>query len=99
MPVLHTINTFSDQYAAFRDCVPTLEQNDAVVFMEEAAENLDVSDLPDYQKLLSVQCAVYILPFDDHTPLRSEMTDPIEVLSYSDFVDLCCRFSKIQNWY
>lgn len=99
MPVLHTINTFSDQFAAFRDCVQTLEQNDAVVFIEEAAENLNISDLPDYQNLLSTQCTMYVLPFDDRPPLRSKMTGAIEVLSYSDFVELCCRFPTIQNWY
>ena len=99
MPVLHTINTVSDQCAAFRECVLTVEQNDAVVFMEEAAENLNISDLPDYQKLLSIQCAMYILPFDDRPPLPGKMTDAIEVLSYSDFVELCCRFPTIQNWY
>lgn len=98
MPVLHTINTFSDQYAAFRDCLLTLEQNDALVFMEEAAHNLDISQLPDYQELLRVECAIYILPFEDHL-FQKKITGTAKVLNYNDFVELCCRFPAIQNWY
>lgn len=99
MPVLHTINTLTDQYAALRDCVLTLEQNDAVVFMEEAAADLNISHLSHYQELLTCEYAVYILPFEANTPLQGKLAETVKVLSYNEFVDLCCRFSTIQNWY
>ena len=99
MPVLHTVNTLNDRYAALRDCILTLEENDAVVFMEEAAENPDIPHLPDYQKLLTCQCAIYVLPFEDNPHFQAKLGDTIRVLSYNEFVDLCCRFPTIQNWY
>lgn len=99
MPVLHTINTLTDQYAALRDCVLTLEQNDAVVFMEEAAANPDISYLLHFQELLTCQCAMYLLPFEENPPLRGKLAETVKVLSYSEFVDLCCRYPNIQNWY
>ncbi len=100
MPVLHTVNTLSDGFTAIRDCVGALENDDAVVFMEDAAgEDMDISTLPVYPDLIASGCSLYLLPLEERIAPERKLPDTVKQINYDDFVGLCCRFPVIQNWY
>lgn len=99
MPVLHTIHTLADHCAALSDCIRVLEQNDALVFMEEAATDLRSSFLSQHRELSTCQCAIYLLPLDNAPAAQGKLAEVIKVITYQEFVDLCCHYPIIQNWY
>ena len=99
MAILHTVNTLSDDAAALNDCLSQIEEEDAIVFMEEAGRYESIVKLSQYDILNTISNPVYILPFEELPGAYNNQHHKFNLIDYTNFVSLCCRFKLIQNWF
>lgn len=127
MAVLHTINTLSDYYCALKECLEVLNTNDALVFMDDAAQLDNYIQAELRTDLAHISSRIYVVVNVDinsatatskatsnttniTTSTTSETkhsewlagekpTSNPTLISMNDFVDLCCTYPLIHNWY
>jgi sulfur relay protein TusB/DsrH len=87
--ILHTFNKAS----ALATGAPFVQSNDLVLLIEDGVYALLANDL----NLASAH--VYALDVDITTRgLSSRIDEAIKLVSYQEFVQLCCDANSISNW-
>jgi|TARA_B100000315_G_scaffold221754_1_gene225348 tRNA 2-thiouridine synthesizing protein B len=96
MTSLHTISK-APSSRLFECCLPALKHGDGILFIEDGVyycltdARLAVSN-PDLE--------VFSLQEDlDARGLMDRKIDQADVIDYSGFVELCCRYDKVISWF
>lgn len=96
MSVLHTIARAPDS-GLLDACVPVLNPGDAILFIEDGVYHCLAADwLSGYPKA----CRVLGLREDIQARgLKERCAEQIEIVGTKKFVQLCCDFDKVVNWF
>lgn len=102
LATLHTINKSPFVGNFVQSCLAIAQPNHAVVLLEDGVYSL-LPNNPSQAALTAFTGAggkVYALECDINARGLNEHTAAhIQLISYAEFVDLCCVHNPIQSWY
>ncbi len=99
MATLHMLShsPFSD--SRFSSCLPLLGDTDALLLSGDATYALTAGSKPATTlERLSEQVAVFALAEDVQARAITALPPRVQLLDYAGFVELTCRYERVNSW-
>lgn len=102
MSTLHTINKSPYSNSSLASCIKICSKNDAILLLEDGVFGA-IKSAPEseqLQQLMQTGTRVFAIDSDvKGRALADKLITSIEVISYTDFVQLTIEHRSIQSWY
>ncbi len=93
MKTLHLLNKASLEHPASRDCLRSLEKNDALLLIEDGVY------LTQRYTVTHKSARILALQHDLYQRGISLMQNHIEIIDDAGFVEVCTEYDKVVSWF
>lgn len=98
---MHTVNRSPFQHSTLADCLKVIASNDVILLLEDGVYGA-LSSSPQWQSLSPLVNSERCYALDDDLKARGiaeQISDEINIISMSEFVELSTQHNPIRSWF